>query len=199
MNSARSPPSARSTASAPGPRRRSANTGTASRSARTLSAAAVLVSIVSGTGRGSLWIPARSAPPRNLDRWSTPAAAHRRSVAARSPPSSMPCASVCSCSTVRSAPGCRATTSAPTTSAASRSRAATRTSCSPGPTSSAQMHAEFFEAGVDAVETATFGAFPLVLNEYQIPEKTFEINQRAARDRQGGRVRRTRPRTGRGS
>ncbi|MGH8977949.1 MAG: homocysteine S-methyltransferase family protein, partial [Acidimicrobiia bacterium] len=43
-----------------------------------------------------------------------------------------------------------------------------------------QMHAEFFDAGVDAVETATFGAFPLVLNEYQIPEKTFEINQRAA-------------------
>jgi len=43
-----------------------------------------------------------------------------------------------------------------------------------------QMHAEFFEAGCDAVETATFGAFPLVLNEYQIPEKTFEINQRAA-------------------
>ena len=40
----------------------------------------------------------------------------------------------------------------------------------------AQMHGEFFEAGVDAVETATFGAFPLVLTEYQIPEKTFEIN-----------------------
>src|SRR5262245_18006168 len=44
----------------------------------------------------------------------------------------------------------------------------------------AQMHDSFFVAGVDAVETATFGAFPLVLNEYQIPEKTFEINQRAA-------------------
>ncbi len=44
----------------------------------------------------------------------------------------------------------------------------------------AAMHADYFEAGVDAVETATFGAFPLVLNEYQIPEKTFEINQRAA-------------------
>src|SRR5262245_61075852 len=43
-----------------------------------------------------------------------------------------------------------------------------------------QMHSEFFEAGVDAVETATFGAFPLVLNEYQIPEKTFAINERAA-------------------
>ena len=46
------PPSARSTTSAPGPRRPSVNTGTARRSARTLSAAAVLVSIVSGTARG---------------------------------------------------------------------------------------------------------------------------------------------------
>jgi 5-methyltetrahydrofolate--homocysteine methyltransferase len=44
----------------------------------------------------------------------------------------------------------------------------------------AQMHAEYFEAGVDAVETATFGAFPLVLNEYQIADRTFEINRRAA-------------------
>src|SRR5262245_24998055 len=44
----------------------------------------------------------------------------------------------------------------------------------------AQMHAEYYEAGVDAVETATFGAFPLVLNEYQIADRTFEINRRAA-------------------
>src|SRR4051812_21171544 len=44
----------------------------------------------------------------------------------------------------------------------------------------ARMHSEFFEAGVDAVETATFGAFPLVLNEYAIPETAFEINRRAA-------------------
>ncbi len=44
----------------------------------------------------------------------------------------------------------------------------------------AQMHDEFFAAGVDAVETATFGAFPLVLNEYGIAEATFEINRRAA-------------------
>src|SRR5262245_40945179 len=43
-----------------------------------------------------------------------------------------------------------------------------------------QMHDEFFAAGVDAVETATFGAFPLVLAEYQIPELTHEINKRAA-------------------
>jgi 5-methyltetrahydrofolate--homocysteine methyltransferase len=44
----------------------------------------------------------------------------------------------------------------------------------------AQMHDEFFVAGVDAVETATFGAFPLVLNEYAIADKTYEINRRAA-------------------
>ena len=44
-----------------------------------------------------------------------------------------------------------------------------------------QMHAEYFEAGVDAVETATFGAFGLVLNEYGIAEETFAINEQAAR------------------
>ena len=44
----------------------------------------------------------------------------------------------------------------------------------------AQMHDEFFAVGVDAVETATFGAFPLVLNEYGIADKTLEINRRAA-------------------
>jgi 5-methyltetrahydrofolate--homocysteine methyltransferase len=44
-----------------------------------------------------------------------------------------------------------------------------------------QMHAEYFEAGVDAVETATFGAFSLVLNEYGIADETFAINEQAAR------------------
>jgi 5-methyltetrahydrofolate--homocysteine methyltransferase len=44
----------------------------------------------------------------------------------------------------------------------------------------AQMHNEFFSVGVDAVETATFGAFPLVLAEYGIADLTFEINKRAA-------------------
>jgi 5-methyltetrahydrofolate--homocysteine methyltransferase len=43
-----------------------------------------------------------------------------------------------------------------------------------------RMHEEFFAVGVDAVETATFGAFPLVLNEYGIADKTLEMNQRAA-------------------
>jgi 5-methyltetrahydrofolate--homocysteine methyltransferase len=43
-----------------------------------------------------------------------------------------------------------------------------------------RMHEEFFAAGVDAVETATFGAFPLVLNEYGIAGETLEMNRRAA-------------------
>src|SRR5215831_5023594 len=43
-----------------------------------------------------------------------------------------------------------------------------------------RMHEEFFAVGVDAVETATFGAFPLVLNEYGIAHRTFEMNRRAA-------------------
>ena len=45
----------------------------------------------------------------------------------------------------------------------------------------AEMHAAFFEVGVDAVETATFGSFPIVLAEYGIPEKTYELNEAAAR------------------
>src|SRR5882672_9553174 len=43
-----------------------------------------------------------------------------------------------------------------------------------------EMHESFFRVGVDAVETATFGAFPLVLKEYGIADKTVEINRRAA-------------------
>ncbi|HEY3834240.1 MAG TPA: methionine synthase [Acidimicrobiia bacterium] len=45
----------------------------------------------------------------------------------------------------------------------------------------AEMHREFFAIGVDAVETATFGAFALVLNEYGIANKTRTINEEAAR------------------
>src|SRR6478752_8236190 len=44
----------------------------------------------------------------------------------------------------------------------------------------AQMHDEAFSVGVDGVETATFGAFPLVLNEYGLADHTFEMNRRAA-------------------
>ncbi|MFM7263640.1 MAG: homocysteine S-methyltransferase family protein, partial [Acidimicrobiales bacterium] len=43
-----------------------------------------------------------------------------------------------------------------------------------------KMHRAFLEAGVDAVETATFGAFSTVLAEYEIPGRTHEINVQAA-------------------
>jgi len=43
-----------------------------------------------------------------------------------------------------------------------------------------EMHDEFLSVGVDAVETATFGAFPIVLAEYDIPEVTRELNVAAA-------------------
>ncbi len=45
----------------------------------------------------------------------------------------------------------------------------------------ADLHRSFFEVGVDAVETDTFGAFPMVLAEYGIAERTGEINKEAAR------------------
>ena len=42
------------------------------------------------------------------------------------------------------------------------------------------MHSAFFDAGVDAVETASFGSFSTVLTEYDIPEKAHELNVAAA-------------------
>jgi 5-methyltetrahydrofolate--homocysteine methyltransferase len=42
------------------------------------------------------------------------------------------------------------------------------------------MHAAFLEAGVDAIETASFGSFSTVLTEYDIPEKAYELNVAAA-------------------
>src|ERR1700704_3565091 len=45
----------------------------------------------------------------------------------------------------------------------------------------AEMHSAFLDVGVDGVETATFGSFPIVLTEYGIPEKTYELNEAAAR------------------
>ncbi len=44
----------------------------------------------------------------------------------------------------------------------------------------AKVHTQFFEAGCDIVETNTFGATPLVLGEYGLSDKAFEINQKAA-------------------
>ncbi|HEX2039326.1 MAG TPA: methionine synthase [Acidimicrobiales bacterium] len=45
----------------------------------------------------------------------------------------------------------------------------------------ADLHRSFFDVGVDVVETDTFGAFPVVLAEYGIPERTHELNVAAAR------------------
>ena len=43
------------------------------------------------------------------------------------------------------------------------------------------MHDAFLAVGVDAVETATFGAFSPVLQEYGIPQRAHELNVTAAR------------------
>src|SRR5687767_12616315 len=43
------------------------------------------------------------------------------------------------------------------------------------------MHEAFFAVGVDAVETATFGAFSIVLAEYGLQDKAYAINLQAAR------------------
>src|SRR5262249_2874798 len=43
-----------------------------------------------------------------------------------------------------------------------------------------QMHADYFAAGADIVETNTFGGTPLVLAEYGLESKAHEINLRAA-------------------
>lgn len=43
-----------------------------------------------------------------------------------------------------------------------------------------RVHHLYLNAGCDIVETNTFGATPLVLNEYELGEKAYEINKRAA-------------------
>jgi 5-methyltetrahydrofolate--homocysteine methyltransferase len=42
-----------------------------------------------------------------------------------------------------------------------------------------EIHRRYYAAGVDMVETNTFGASPLTLGEFGIPELAFEINKRA--------------------
>ena len=44
-----------------------------------------------------------------------------------------------------------------------------------------KIHHDFFQVGCDVVETNTFGATSLVLDEYGIGEQTFEINRAGAR------------------
>jgi 5-methyltetrahydrofolate--homocysteine methyltransferase len=43
------------------------------------------------------------------------------------------------------------------------------------------IHRQYYEAGADIVETDTFGSTPLVLNEYGLADKCFEINVAAAK------------------
>ncbi|HLF92353.1 MAG TPA: homocysteine S-methyltransferase family protein, partial [Planctomycetota bacterium] len=43
------------------------------------------------------------------------------------------------------------------------------------------IHAEYYRAGADMVETDTFGAMPLVLAEYGLADRALEINEAAAR------------------
>ncbi len=43
-----------------------------------------------------------------------------------------------------------------------------------------RMHADYFAAGADMVETDTFGGTPLVLAEYGLADETIELNRRAA-------------------
>jgi hypothetical protein len=40
------------------------------------------------------------------------------------------------------------------------------------------IHRQYYEAGADIVETDTFGGTPLVLNEYGLADKCFELNAR---------------------
>src|ERR1700728_2671596 len=48
------------------------------------------------------------------------------------------------------------------------------------PTVIEQLHRSFLDVGVDAIETNTFGAFSVVLAEYQIADRASEINRAAA-------------------
>ena len=42
------------------------------------------------------------------------------------------------------------------------------------------MHSAFLDVGVDALETASFGSFSTVLNEYGVAEQAYELNRSAA-------------------
>ena len=42
-----------------------------------------------------------------------------------------------------------------------------------------RVHDRYLEAGADIVETNTFGGTPMVLAEYDLGEKAYEINKRA--------------------
>ena len=44
-----------------------------------------------------------------------------------------------------------------------------------------RIHEEYIAAGADIIETDTFGGTRIVLSEFGIPEKVYEINHTAAR------------------
>jgi 5-methyltetrahydrofolate--homocysteine methyltransferase len=48
------------------------------------------------------------------------------------------------------------------------------------PDVAAAVHAAFLDVGVDVIETHTFGAFSVVLNEYGIADRSYELNLAAA-------------------
>jgi 5-methyltetrahydrofolate--homocysteine methyltransferase len=52
--------------------------------------------------------------------------------------------------------------------------------CETRPDIIASMHEAFLKVGVDAVETASFGSFSTVLAEYDIPERAYDLNVKAA-------------------
>lgn len=43
-----------------------------------------------------------------------------------------------------------------------------------------EIHAEYFTAGADCVETNTFGGMPLVLGEFDLAHEAYDLNRRAA-------------------
>ena len=53
--------------------------------------------------------------------------------------------------------------------------------CITKPESIAQIHYSYFEAGADIAETNSFGSTPLVLKEYGLEHKAFELNYQAAK------------------
>ncbi|CAN5880417.1 methionine synthase [soil metagenome] len=53
--------------------------------------------------------------------------------------------------------------------------------CATRPDVITSMHEAFFDVGVDAIETASFGSFSPVLAEYDTTDRTFELNEAAAR------------------
>ena len=53
--------------------------------------------------------------------------------------------------------------------------------CLTRPDAIRDMHRAFYDVGVDVVETASFGSFSVVLNEYGVADKAHELNVAAGR------------------